>query len=523
MKLMLVDDEIYIVRALQKNINWNQIGIDNLFIAFNVEKAQEILEKEEIDIVVTDIEMPRKSGLELLEWMKKRGYEGKVICLTCHDEFEYIQRAMQLHASDYVLKPVDFQKFTEIVEKTVKEAREEKRQKDERKKGVLWEYHHSRLETTFWKDILQGNQDLSPEALARDAKNLNIAWDFNQQYQLVLFTLKRIYRREQDWNEKTDLMQYIVHNISQDLILKKEDKEKSGWMDKKHMWVIISEENSVDLQEKIEKFIETCNQITGIGLVAYVDEICYGEELYSSYQRLLNYDKENVSLEQGIFDIFMQTKEQTQNSEWYLLMRKLLREKKYQKAEDLIDGLWNGSGYIVPKELLMNICRGQYEIYHYLEENCIHGEQFWNDELMNLWRQSLDSADMYKGWLRASVRRIEELCGFLTAEKKVIIQIQEYISFHIEERISREDIAKYVNFSSDYVSRLFKKETGTALSEYIMEEKMKKAKFLIEENEDSIGNIAMRLGYNSFSYFSEVFRKFTGVLPREYKKINMTE
>ena len=151
MKLMLVDDEIYIVRALQKNINWNQIGIDNLFIAFNVEKAQEILEKEEIDIVVTDIEMPRKSGLELLEWMKKRGYEGKVICLTCHDEFEYIQRAMQLHASDYVLKPVDFQKFTEIVEKTVKEAREEKRQKDERKKEFYGSITTAGLKQHFGK------------------------------------------------------------------------------------------------------------------------------------------------------------------------------------------------------------------------------------------------------------------------------------------------------------------------------------------------------------------------------------
>ena len=52
---------------------------------------------------------------------------------------------------------------------------------------------------------------------------------------------------------------------------------------------------------------------------------------------------------------------------------------------------------------------------------------------------------------------------------------------------------------------------------------MERARELIEEKEDSIGNIAVRLGYNSFSYFSEVFRKHTGVLPSEYKRINKTE
>ena len=94
---------------------------------------------------------------------------------------------------------------------------------------------------------------------------------------------------------------------------------------------------------------------------------------------------------------------------------------------------------------------------------------------------------------------------------------------HIEERISRENISKHVNFSVDYISKLFKKETGTSLSEFIMEKKVERARKLIEEGEDSIGNIAVRLGYNSFSYFSEVFRKNTGVLPSEYKRINKTE
>ena len=82
MKLLIVDDEIYIVRALQKNIAWNEMDIDHIYSAFNVEKAKEILQKEEIDIIITDIEMPRTSGLDLLEWIRESGNTCKVMGWT---------------------------------------------------------------------------------------------------------------------------------------------------------------------------------------------------------------------------------------------------------------------------------------------------------------------------------------------------------------------------------------------------------------------------------------------------------
>ena len=142
--------------------------------------------------------MPKESGLDLLEWVREKGYGCKVICITCHSEFQYAQRAMRCHVSDYILKPVDFQRLSELVAKTVAEIKEERRQKEEQKKGILWEYHENRLETVFWQEILLGVQETASEALMRAAKKVNIVWDFNQQYQLVLFAVKRIYSRKQE-------------------------------------------------------------------------------------------------------------------------------------------------------------------------------------------------------------------------------------------------------------------------------------------------------------------------------------
>lgn len=89
---------------------------------------------------------------------------------------------------------------------------------------------------------------------------------------------------------------------------------------------------------------------------------------------------------------------------------------------------------------------------------------------------------------------------------------------NLENRITREQIAEKVHFSEDYLSKIFKKETGISLNEYITQEKIAYAKKLIEEDKDSIGNIAVRLGYSSFSYFSDIFKRNTGCLPREYRK-----
>lgn len=523
MNLLIVDDEIYIVRALCKNIDWKTIGIDQTFMAFNVEKAREFFSSQKIDILITDIEMPKESGLDLLEWVREKGYGCKVICLTCHSEFQYAQRAMRCHVSDYILKPVDFQRLSELIAKTVAEIKEERKQKEEQKKGLLWEYHENRLETAFWREILLGIQDTTPESLVRAARKVNIVWDFNQQYQLVLFAVKRIYTRKREWHENINLMQYIVYNISMDLFLKDGNSNRAGWIDTHHMWAVISAEQSMNLKESLERFIEVCHQITGIGIVAYLDEICYGEELHLGYQRLIEYDKENVSQEKGVFDILVQNKDETQDKGFYMELRSLLKAKRYQEAEKLTDIIWDETGYISSRKLNLNVSAGQYEIYRCLEDNQISAEQFWSDELLEMAGKACQSTGAYKEWLQQAVKRIEELCSFAQAEKKVIIEIEQYIITHIEERISRENISKYVNFSADYISKLFKKETGTSLSEFIMEKKMERARELIEEKEDSIGNIAVRLGYNSFSYFSEVFRKHTGVLPSEYKRINKTE
>lgn len=80
------------------------------------------------------------------------------------------------------------------------------------------------------------------------------------------------------------------------------------------------------------------------------------------------------------------------------------------------------------------------------------------------------------------------------------------------------DIAKAVFLNQEYLSRLFKTETGRTLSNYIAWEKIEQAKEMLRSTDIPIGIIAQKTGYTNFSYFSQVFKRSTGLSPLEYRK-----
>lgn len=106
MNILIVDDEYYIVQGIVNDINWDKIGIHSIRTAFSMEQAQKVFEKERIDILLTDIEMPKGSGLDLISWANDQGYHPISLILTGHQSFDYAQKAIKIHCFGYVLKPV---------------------------------------------------------------------------------------------------------------------------------------------------------------------------------------------------------------------------------------------------------------------------------------------------------------------------------------------------------------------------------------------------------------------------------
>ena len=78
MNLLIVDDNVPMVRGLKKSVDWEKLSVRHVYEAFSIAQARKILEEETIDLLLCDIEMPSGSGLDLLEWVN----EQKICCVS---------------------------------------------------------------------------------------------------------------------------------------------------------------------------------------------------------------------------------------------------------------------------------------------------------------------------------------------------------------------------------------------------------------------------------------------------------
>lgn len=104
--LLLVDDDALLVDTLKDLFHWEKYDISPPMIAHSCASAQEIFKEHPVDILICDIEMFGHTGFELLEWVRKNYRETVSSFLTCHARFEYAQRAIDLGAHSYLLKPI---------------------------------------------------------------------------------------------------------------------------------------------------------------------------------------------------------------------------------------------------------------------------------------------------------------------------------------------------------------------------------------------------------------------------------
>ena len=158
MKLLLVDDEEYVIESIKRNLDLTETGVSEVYTAFSVQQAKNIMGMVDIDIVISDIVMPGGTGFDFVEWVRKEELKVQVIFLTSYAEFDYARRAIQLNSVDYLLKPIDFDKLKEAVQRAAESVAKEKKIQDLRQESIKWNQNRKilQLEECAERRLLRG-------------------------------------------------------------------------------------------------------------------------------------------------------------------------------------------------------------------------------------------------------------------------------------------------------------------------------------------------------------------------------
>ncbi len=131
------------------------------------------------------------------------------------------------------------------------------------------------------------------------------------------------------------------------------------------------------------------------------------------------------------------------------------------------------------------------------------------------------SDEQFKQWMENIIKVVCTNAGNNEnryQKNSIVHELQRYIQQNLNRKLTREELSEYVHLNESYLSRLFHKETGMSLSDYILQERMKLAKVLISESDMPIYGIANQLCYDNFSYFAKMFKKVYNLTPQEYRK-----
>ncbi|MEE0731776.1 MAG: response regulator, partial [Oscillospiraceae bacterium] len=150
MNLLLVDDEFDVLNGILNAVNFDVIGVDTVYTSQDAGHAKELLSRCEVDVMVTDIEMPGESGLELMQWVRERRLEIVMLFCTVYADFNYAQKAVELHSFDYFLKPIYYPALQERIGAAVQEAQRLKSERNYRKFGQRWVQSCGEAARNFW-------------------------------------------------------------------------------------------------------------------------------------------------------------------------------------------------------------------------------------------------------------------------------------------------------------------------------------------------------------------------------------
>lgn len=512
MKLLIVDDQVVTLNGVARGINWSEEGFDVVDTAQNAMEARLSFSRGVPDVMLCDIEMPVENGVELCRWVRQRGYGTEILFLTCHTEFTYAQEAIKLRVSDFIVQPAPYHEIREKVHKVVETLREKQKRQLLQKLGSGYSRKQDLVSGNLWRGFLVGT--ITPEALG----TLPGMPDAEKPAWLVLQQLCRWHEPDGAWRK--GLLMEALRNFLQDVFVPDTDCTLASYMEYNTYAIVIQPGEHPLTREivasRLKYLSDSYDLYMPCSAAFYLSDLHSIREMPEVWEKLLHCRDQSTPDARGVHSLkdamslsVEPLRYVPQNQNWL---------KLYQSK---------GAG-----ELARNACGILEKLQQAgaLNRRTLNAFQYdWLATIHEIGTMS-NSLDSPEGstLLRHSTASMEDMQRLIAwcvkgdepgeDDQGIVPRIVDYIRENIYNDIRKDDISNLVHLNSDYITRVFKKETGYSVKSFIIREKMMTARQLLKTTSLSVGSIAMQLGYNNFSHFSAAYKKEFGISPGEEKR-----
>ena len=495
-KLVIVEDEDNIRHSLECFIPWGKIGFQVVAAFSDGTDALDYLRDNPCDAVLTDILMSRMSGLEMIQHLHQIHPRLKIVILSGHSDFGYAQQAIRYQVAHYLVKPVDedeliavFQDLKQQLDNEAGEHTLADAETQELKQMV---------QKKFFRDLLSGGISAEQE-LDEYLKLLGVE-ESQKHAGLIAFEIKAegIAASESSQQLAPDAYFGAVGTEAHSFCY----ESKPG------LWQVVfygADYETLESysNEKLHRVLEELNSHSACVFSSHLlHSVMHMSDLLTSgaKQHGSNVQTEEIPLPD------------------YKLLVVELDLGCEETISQLLRNMVSQYSDLSPVELehrLKSVYAAVEQDYRKrkIDLQEITNGRFRSDRLF----RSTEKEEL----LSCAIEDFHVLCRCLRdrphrIEHSVIDRIVRHLEENPEEDVGHEAIATKYRLHPGYLSRLFKQEMGETLSEYLLRTKVERAAQLLKADNYKIGEIAGMIGYSTSSYFSVMFKKYTGCSPREY-------
>ncbi|MDF2908006.1 MAG: AraC family transcriptional regulator [Herbinix sp.] len=534
-KMIIADDESMVRDSLIDKLNWTELQIEIIGVASDGEEAYDMALALKPDILLTDIRMPHLDGLELSAKLRDDLPDLKIIIVSGYSDFTYAKTALELDITDYILKPIEVKKLTQVIRKVLSELDKEKdiNLYIQDLKDQMSDFRLLAIDK-FLVNLLLGTP-INNEQLYRKCHYLKLPFEIDEQISIAVIepdTFDEISRNLSE--DDLQLLIFSFHNITSEII----NNYEAGFcvqLNDTQLVVIFKafihlQDLQLNLCHQIQQAIRKyLNHTVSIGIGYPVNDISQIQTGYTYALKALQYrfytGKESINFIDD-FDTQMDCDE--------------LDAVKVSTIEnDLFNAIQLGDNLQV-KEIV--------EKFHSLIQSTSLTiptiRQYYHDMVSQISRhfranqinhKPISDMDkqiksiMINATIQSSLTNaLRDYCIEIASfffermeirHTKMIEQIRSYIDKNYMNELSISTIAEHVFLTPNYVSLIFKQTTQMTVIEYITKVRIEKAKELLKSPDLKIFEIAEMVGYPNPRYFSKVFKKVTNLHPSQYKEI----